>query len=120
MSKILVADDARLMRKRVTKLLTDHGYEVVEASDGEEAVQTYRSTKPDVVLMDFAMPGKNGLAALKEIRRHDPQANVIMLTALDQQVIVLQAMQAGAKDFLEKPFDPERLLAAIQKVLRSL
>lgn len=118
MSKIMVVDDAQFMRMRVTKLLTEHGHEVVEASDGEMAVQTYRLTNPDAVLMDITMPGKDGLAALTEIRRFDPQAKVIMLTALGQQAMVLQAMQAGAKDFLVKPYDPERVINALQKVLR--
>jgi two-component system chemotaxis response regulator CheY len=117
MSKIMVVDDAQFMRMRITKLLTQHGYEVVEAEDGEEAVQSYRSLKPDVVLMDIAMPHKDGLAALREIRRFDPQAKVIMLTALGQQAIVLRAMQAGAKDFLVKPYDPDQVMKVLNKVL---
>ncbi len=117
MSTILVAEDAKFVRMRINKLLSEHNYEVVEAKNGEEAVQIYRQIKPDAVLMDFAMPGKNGMVALKEIRRFDPQAKIIMLTALGQQAIVLRSMQAGAKDFLTKPYKPEKLLAAIQKVL---
>ena len=113
----MIVDDAQFMRMRVTKLLTEHGYEVIEAEDGEEAVQTYRSAQPDVVLMDITMPRKDGLVALSEIRDFDPQARVIMLTALGQQAVVLGAMKAGAKDFLVKPYDPEKVIKSIQRVL---
>ena len=117
MAKILVVDDSQFMRMRVTKLLTEQGYEVVQAVDGEEAVQTYGNVKPDAVLMDMAMPRKNGKQALSEIRRLDDQAKVIMLTSMDQQAIVLRALQAGAMDFLVKPCEPEELLKTLQKVL---
>ncbi len=117
MSTIMVADDAQFTRRRVVKLLTKHNYDVIEVKDGEEAVQIYQQTHPDAVLMDFAMPRKNGLAALTEIRKADPQAKVIMLTALDQQVIALRAMQAGAKDFVTKPYDCQQLLEILRKVL---
>jgi two-component system chemotaxis response regulator CheY len=117
MSTIMIVDDAQFMRMRITKLLTKHGYQVIEAEDGEEAVQTYRSAQPDAVLMDITMPRKDGLTALTEIREIDPQAKVIMLTALGQQTIVLQAMQAGAKDFVVKPYNPERLMKTLQKTL---
>jgi two-component system chemotaxis response regulator CheY len=117
MSKVLIVDDAQFMRMRVNKLLTKHGYDVVEAEDGEEAVLTYRSTQPDAVLMDITMPRKDGLTALSEIRQLDPTAKVIMLTALGQQRLVLKAIQAGAKDFVVKPYDPERLMKTIEKTL---
>lgn len=117
MSRIMVVDDAQFMRMRVSKLLIEHGYEVIEAIDGEMAVQTYRSVNPDAVLMDITMPHKDGLTALAEICHFDPQAKVIMLTALGQQPLVLQALQIGAKDFLVKPYDPERILKTLQKVL---
>ncbi len=113
----MVVDDAQFMRVRVGKLLAKHGYDVVEAENGEEAVQNYRLINPDAVLMDITMPLKDGLTALAEIRDYDPQAKVIMLTALGQQSMVLQAMQAGAKDFLVKPYEPERMMKAIQKTL---
>jgi two-component system, chemotaxis family, chemotaxis protein CheY len=116
--KIMVVDDAQFMRMRVTKLLTEHGYAVVEAGNGEEAVQTYRTAQPDAVLMDITMPCKDGLAALTEIRQFDPQAKVIMLTALSQQAMVLEAMRGGAKDFLVKPYDPERVLKTLHQVLK--
>jgi two-component system chemotaxis response regulator CheY len=115
----MIVDDAQFMRMRVGKLLTKNGYEIVEAKNGEEAVQTYRLIRPDVVLMDITMPHKDGLAALAEIREFDPQAKVIMLTALGQQAMVLEAMQAGAKDFLVKPFDPERIMKAVHKALEE-
>jgi two-component system chemotaxis response regulator CheY len=118
MSTIMVVDDAQFMRMRVGKLLTKHGHKVIEAENGEEAVQTYRLIQPDAVLMDITMPHKDGLTALSEIRAFDPQAKVIMLSALGQQAMVLQAMQAGAKDFLVKPYDPERVMKSLRKVLR--
>lgn len=117
MSKIMIVDDAQFMRVRLSKLLTGHGYEVVEAENGEQAVQTYRSVQPDAVLMDVTMPEKDGLQALAEIRIYDTQAKVIMLTALGQESMVLQAVQAGAKDYVVKPFDPDRVLRALQKAL---
>ncbi len=117
MPMIMVVDDAQFIRMRVAKLLTQRGYQVVEAEDGEEAVKTYRLLGPDAVLMDITMPHKDGLTALAEIRDHDPQAKVIMLTALGQQATMLQAMQAGAKDFLVKPYDPEQIMKALRKAL---
>jgi two-component system, chemotaxis family, chemotaxis protein CheY len=117
MSKILVVDDAQFMRVRLTKLLCEHGYEVVEAADGEEAVHVYQSIGPDCVVMDITMPQKDGLQALTEIRAGDPNANVIMLTALGQESLVVQAVQAGARDYVVKPYDPDRLISALQRVL---
>jgi two-component system, chemotaxis family, chemotaxis protein CheY len=114
---IMVVDDAQFMRMRVTKLLTEQGYEVIQAADGEEAVATYRTARPDVVLMDITMPHKDGLTALAEIRAFDQKAKVIMLTALSQQTMVLEAMKSGAKDFLVKPYDPDRVLKTLHKVL---
>jgi two-component system chemotaxis response regulator CheY len=114
---IMVVDDAQFIRMRVAKLLTKYGYKIIEAGNGEEAVQNYHQFRPDVVLMDITMPGKDGLTALAEIRNFDPQARVIMLTALGQQAMMLKAIQAGAKDFLVKPFDPKQIIEALQKVL---
>lgn len=118
MQKVMVVDDAQFMRVRLSKLLTGHGYEVVEAENGEQAVQVYRLANPDAVLMDITMPQKDGLVALAEIRGFDPQAKVIMLTALGQESMVVQAVQAGAKDYVVKPFDPDRVMTALQKILR--
>ncbi len=117
MSKIMIVDDAQFIRMRVNKFLTRLGHNVIEAANGEEAVQTYRRTQPDAVLMDITMPRQDGLTALTEIRDFDPQAKVIMLTALGQQAVVLKAMQAGAKDFLVKPYEPDRIMKALQRVL---
>jgi two-component system chemotaxis response regulator CheY len=117
MLKIMVVDDAQFMRVRLTKLLTGHGYEVVEAENGAQAVETYRTKSPDAVLMDITMPEKDGLTALAEIQSYDADARVIMLTALGQESMVIQAVQAGARDYVVKPFDPDRVMGALQKVL---
>ena len=117
MNRVLIVDDAQFMRQRLAKLLSQHGFDVIEADDGDAAVQSYHSARPDVVLMDITMLPKDGLTALAEIRDFDPQAKVIMLTALDQQAIILRAMQLGARDFLVKPYRPEFVLKALKKVL---
>jgi two-component system chemotaxis response regulator CheY len=117
MSTIMVVDDAQFMRVRLKKLLTGHGFEVMEAENGDQAVRTYRQVKPDAVLMDITMPEKDGLEALAEIRSFDPGARVIMLTALGQESMVIQAIKSGAKDYVVKPFDPDRVMLALQKAL---
>lgn len=117
MAKILVVDDAEFLRVRISKMLVGGGHEVMEADNGLNAVNTYKSAKPDAVLMDITMPEMDGLAALKEIRAADPQARVVMLTALGQESVVMEAIKSGAKDFVVKPFEPERVLAAITKAL---
>lgn len=117
MSKVMVVDDAQFMRLRVSKLLSEHGYEVVEAENGAQAIEVYKSDHPDAVLMDITMPQKDGLEALAEIRKIDPDAKVIMLTALGQQSMVMQAVQQGAKDFVVKPFDADRVIEALKKAL---
>ena len=117
MSIVMVADDNQVFRKGLSELLTENGYEVCEAEDGEQAVQVYRSSRPDVVLMDVTMPQKDGLAALAEIRQFDPQAKVIMLTALNQESVMMKATQLGARGFLTKPVKPAQLEAALQKAL---
>ena len=116
MATILVVDDAAFMRMRISKILSEGGYEVVQAENGLEAVARYKETSPDAVLMDITMPEMDGLTALEEIRQHDPNASVAMVTALGQQQIVLQAVKAGAKDFLVKPCEGERVLAAVSKL----
>jgi two-component system, chemotaxis family, chemotaxis protein CheY len=115
---ILIADDAAFMRMRCGRMLSENGHTVIEAANGREAVQLYVEHRPDCVLMDITMPELDGLGALKEIREHDPNARVAMVTALGQQQVVMGALQAGAKDFVVKPFQPERVLAAVQKMLR--
>ena len=118
MSRIMIVDDAQFIRMRIAKLLVKQGYDTVEAENGEEAIQTYRSTRPDAVLMDITMPHKDGINALAEIRAFDPRAKVIMLTALGQQSMILQAMKAGASDFLVKPYDSEQITQALQRALK--
>ncbi|HWP29181.1 MAG TPA: response regulator [Chloroflexota bacterium] len=118
MATILIADDAAFMRMRCGRMLTEHGYEVLEAENGREAVAKYQQYRPDAVLLDITMPELDGLAALKEIKGLDPNARVAMVTALGQQQVVMAALQAGARDFVVKPFQPERVLAAVQKLLR--
>ncbi len=118
MATILIADDAAFMRMRCGRMLADNGYTVLEAENGRDAVEKYQAHRPDAVLMDITMPELDGLGALKAIRALDPGAKVAMVTALGQQQVVLEAVQAGAKDFVVKPFQPERVLAAVQKLLR--
>jgi len=113
---ILVVDDAAFMRMRMSKILTEAGYEVIQAENGLEAVQKYQALRPDAVLMDITMPEMDGLTALKEIRAFDPSARVAMVTALGQQQIVLEAVKNGAKDFLVKPTEGDRVLAAVAKL----
>ncbi|HEY8477823.1 MAG TPA: response regulator [Chloroflexota bacterium] len=117
MARVLVVDDAAFMRMRCAKLLRDNGYEVEEAANGLEAIERYKATRPDAVLLDITMPEMDGLTALKEIRQIDPSARVAMVTAMGQQGIVVEALKSGARDFILKPFQPERLLDALQKLL---
>jgi len=118
MPKVLIVDDSLFMREHFAKLLTEHSYEVVLAENGEEAVKTYRSARPDAVLMDVAMPQMNGLAALVEIREFDRRAKVIMLTAMDERLLASHAIEVGAKDYLMKPVSLDKLLMALQKALK--
>ncbi len=113
MAKILVVDDAMFMRSRLRGLLEGAGHTVVEAANGKEAVDTYSQERPELVLMDVTMPEMDGLEALKRIRQGTPGAKVIMCSALGQQSIVLEAIKAGAKDFIVKPFRPEKVLEAV-------
>lgn len=114
--RILITDDALFMRVTLKKILTENGFEVVgEAQNGVEAVEQFKTLKPDIVTMDITMPEMDGLAALKAIRAHDSNARVIMCTAMGQKNMVVEAIQAGAKDFIVKPFQPDRVLEAITK-----
>ena len=119
MARILVVDDAAFMRVRAAKVLEDNGHEVALAENGLEAVIKYAEWRPDAVLMDITMPEMDGLTALKEIRKLDPFARVAMVTAMGQQAIVMEALKAGAKDFVLKPFQPDRILATLQKLLAA-
>lgn len=120
MYTVMIVDDAQFMRVSLSKLLTGLGYKVVEAENGAQAVQTYQAVIPDAVLMDVAMPEKDGLEALAEIYSFDPKAKVIMLAAVGQESTILQAVKAGAKDYVVKPFDPACIMAALRKVLGQI
>ena len=117
MAKILIVDDAEFLRVRLNKILDTEGYEVLQAENGCKAVAAYKDSHPDVVLMDVTMPEMDGLAALKEIIGFDSKARVIMLTALGQESVVLEAVKSGARDFIVKPFEHERVMKAITKLL---
>ncbi|HMS71982.1 MAG TPA: response regulator [Baekduia sp.] len=118
MARVLVVDDAAFMRKVVGDALTGSGHEVIgEAGDGVEAVEQFQQLRPDAVTLDITMPEMDGLSALREIIAIDPKARVVMCSALGQESKVLEAVKAGAKDFVVKPFQPERVVAAINKVM---
>jgi two-component system chemotaxis response regulator CheY len=112
---ILITDDAAFMRQRLKKLLEEHGHTVVEATNGREAVALYSKVQPSVVLMDITMPELDGIEATKAIRAQDPDARIVIVSALGQQAMVLAAIQAGAKDFITKPFQPAQVLGAVSK-----
>ncbi|HEX3032446.1 MAG TPA: response regulator [Bacillota bacterium] len=115
MPKILVVDDAAFMRMRVAKLLTENGYEVIEAGDGQEGLDQYKANQPDMVLMDITMPVMDGITAVEEIKKVDPNACIVMCSALGQQTMVMNSVKAGAKDFIVKPYQPEKILATIKR-----
>lgn len=117
---ILITDDAAFMRQRLKKLLEEHGHTVVEASNGQEAVNLYQKVQPALVLMDITMPELDGIGATKAIRAKDPDARIVIVSALGQQAMVLAAIQAGAKDFIVKPFQPDKVLAAVSKWARTV
>lgn len=117
-NRILVVDDAQFMRMMIREIVTKNGYEVCgEANDGAQAIDKYKELKPDLVTMDITMPEMDGIQALKEIRKFDPNAKVIMCSAMGQQAMVIDAIQAGAKDFIVKPFQQDRVIEAIKKTL---
>ncbi len=116
--RILISDDAAFMRMMIKDILTKAGYEVAgEAENGSKAVEKYNELKPDLVLMDITMPEMDGIEALKAIRAADASANVIMCSAMGQQAMVIDAIQSGAKDFIVKPFQADRVLEAVKKVV---
>jgi len=118
MARVLVVDDAAFMRKMVGDALATGGHEVVgEAGNGVEAIERYRELKPDLMTLDITMPEKDGLSALAEIVAADPSARVVMCSALGQEAKVLEAIKLGAKDFVVKPFQPDRVIEAVGKAL---
>ena len=118
MARVLVVDDAAFMRKMVSDALAKGGHEVVgEAGNGVEAVARFQERKPDLMTLDITMPEKDGLTALAEIVAADPSARVVMCSALGQEAKVLEAIKLGAKDFVVKPFQPDRVIEAVGKAL---
>lgn len=116
--RVLICDDAAFMRMMIKDILTKNGYEIAgEAENGAIAVEKYSELQPDLVLMDITMPQMDGIQALKKIRANDGNANVIMCSAMGQQAMVIEAIQSGAKDFIVKPFQPDRVLEAVRKVI---
>ena len=115
---ILICDDAAFMRMMIKDILTKNGYNVVgEAENGAKGVEKYNELKPDLVLMDITMPEMDGIAALKAIKASNPGASVIMCSAMGQQAMVIESIQSGAKDFIVKPFQADRVLEAVRKVV---
>lgn len=118
MAKILIVDDAAFMRMMVKDNLKKAGYsDFIEAGDGEDAVEKYREHKPDLVLLDITMPIKDGIQTLQVIKQINPQAKVIMCSAMGQEGMVVEAIKLGALDFIVKPFKPERLIQTVKNVL---
>jgi len=117
-NRILIVDDAAFMRMMIRDILSKNGYEVCgEANDGAQAIEKFKELRPDLVTMDITMPEMDGIVALKEIKKIEPNAKVIMCSAMGQQAMVIDAIQAGAKDFIVKPFQADRVIEAIKKTL---
>ena len=118
MARVLIADDASFMRQMIREIIEPEGYEVVgEATNGIEAVDQYEELAPDLVTMDIVMPKRSGIDAVKGILAKHPEAKVIMCSALGQETLVMEALQAGARDFIVKPFKPDNVLATLKKIL---
>ncbi len=118
MYKILVVDDAGFMRKMVQTHLTKAGYtDFIEGEDGARAVELYKENKPDLVIMDITMPNMNGIDALREIKSNDPDAKVVMCSAMGQEAMVMDAIKLGALDFIVKPFKADRIVQTVNKIL---
>jgi len=118
-AKILTVDDAIYMRAMLKKILDSQGYEILEAGDGQAGVAAYQAEKPDLVLMDITMPGMDGITATKQIVEGDPAAKVVICSALGQQAMVLEAVKAGASEYVVKPFEPEQVIEVVQRVLAA-
>ncbi|MBO5987656.1 MAG: response regulator [Lachnospiraceae bacterium] len=115
---VMICDDAAFMRMMIRDILTKNGFVVAgEAENGIKAIEKYKEAKPDLVLMDITMPEMDGIQALKEIRKLDGNAKVVMCSAMGQQAMVIESIQAGAKDFIVKPFQADRVIEAVKKVL---
>lgn len=117
-NKILIVDDASFMRMMIKDILTKNGFEIAgEAENGAKAIEKYKETRPDLVIMDITMPEVDGIQAVKEIKKIDPDSKIVMCSAMGQQAMVIEAIQAGAKDFIVKPFQADRVIEAVRKVL---
>jgi len=118
--RILVVDDAAFMRMIIKDILVKNGYEVcAEAEDGLKAIEKYISTRPDLVMMDITMPNMDGIQALKEIKKLDKNAKIVICSAMGQQAMVIESIQAGALDFVVKPFQADRVIRTVQKALEG-
>lgn len=118
MANVLIVDDAAFMRMSIKQMLEANGHTMAgEAADGREAINKYKEINPDAVILDITMPDMNGIDALKFIKEYDPKAKVVICSAMGQQAMLAQAIQYGAKDFIVKPFEAKRLIAALEKVL---
>jgi two-component system chemotaxis response regulator CheY len=118
MARIMICDDATFIRMMIKDIVITYGHEVAgEAENGQIALSKYKECKPDLVMMDITMPEMNGIEALRGIKQADPEAKVIMCSAMGQQSMVIDAIQAGAKDFIVKPFQPEKIIETIRKIL---
>ncbi|KML43642.1 MULTISPECIES: response regulator [Bacillaceae] len=118
MARILIVDDAKFMRVTLSSILKKADHKIVgEGENGKEAVDLFVNLKPDLVMMDITMPEMSGLEAVREIKRDNPNAKVIMCSAMGQQKVVVESIEAGAKDFIIKPFDEGRVLEAVNRVL---
>lgn len=115
--RVLVVDDSAFMRMMLKTIITGKGYSVVgEAQDGIEAIEKYKELKPEIVTMDITMPRMDGITAIKEIMAMDPNARIIVCSAMGQKALVIEALRVGAKDFIVKPFDADRVIEAIARV----
>lgn len=118
MVKIMLVDDAAFMRMMIKNALAQNGYsDFIEAQDGVEAVKKYEEEKPDIVIMDITMPNMDGLQALKKIRENDSSAKIVMCTAMGQESMVVDAIKSGAKDFIVKPFNADRIVQTVKSIL---
>ena len=115
--RILIVDDAAFMRMMIRDILSKEGFEIHEATNGQEAVTSYEELHPDLVTMDITMPELDGISALRAIRALDPAARVLMVSAMGQQKLIMEALEAGALDFLVKPFQPTKVVTTVQKCL---
>ncbi|MEN2776580.1 response regulator [Acetivibrio clariflavus] len=116
--RILIVDDAAFMRMMIKDILTKNGYEIVgEAENGARAIDKYKELNPDLVIMDITMPEVDGIAAVREIKKINSDSKIIMCSAMGQQAMVIESIQAGARDFIVKPFQAERVVEAVKKVL---